>query len=117
MRNDKQRLIDIMFEIAIHMQIGSAHFETREACAEWVADQLRKCGYPTRPCGSSWGVLESIKIPVHTTEQLKTMKCPVPPEPDWNPPRTQDYCVTCGESPQSGNHTLGNCLYIRPDPE
>jgi len=26
--------------------------------AEWVADQLKQCGYPTKPCGMSWGVLE-----------------------------------------------------------
>jgi hypothetical protein len=25
--------------------------------AEWTAGQLRDCGFPTVPCGMSWGVL------------------------------------------------------------
>jgi len=26
--------------------------------ANWVAEQLRGCGFDTTPCGSSWGVLK-----------------------------------------------------------
>jgi hypothetical protein len=56
-RSPEQKLIDIMFEIAqvsaIHM-----HGKPREEICAWVADQLRKIGFPTTPCGISWGVLE-----------------------------------------------------------
>lgn len=31
-----------------------------DIAAEWVADQLRKCGFDTAPCGASWGVLKHI---------------------------------------------------------
>lgn len=31
--------------------------QSREDVAEWVANQLKECGFPTKPCGASWGVL------------------------------------------------------------
>jgi hypothetical protein len=55
----QQKLIDIMFEIALTCREKSDWLEnmTREDVASWVADQLRACGFDTKPCGSSWGVL------------------------------------------------------------
>lgn len=56
----EQKLIDIMFEMALTMHSHSDHFktQTREQVAEWVAGQLRSCGFDTAPCGSSWAVLK-----------------------------------------------------------
>lgn len=31
---------------------------TIEQRAEWVANQLRGCGFDTHPCGASWGILK-----------------------------------------------------------
>lgn len=58
-REAEQKLIDLTFEIAITMQMHRKAFKkkSREEVAAWVADQLKKCGYPTVPCGMSWGVL------------------------------------------------------------
>jgi hypothetical protein len=53
----EQHLIDIMFEIVMTLREHPHMLEDREKLAEWVADQLRKCGYPTVPMGMSWGVL------------------------------------------------------------
>ena len=56
----EQKLIDIMFQIALTIQANPGDFQgmTNEQVAEWVADQLRQCGFPTAPCGMSWGVLQ-----------------------------------------------------------
>lgn len=58
-KNNKQKLIDIVFEIAA---LSSEQWERNEFYniydhMRWVADQLEKCGFPTKPIGSSWGVL------------------------------------------------------------
>lgn len=55
----EQKLIDIMFDIVMTMHDYPKSFEnaTREQKAEWVAKQLRGCGFDTIPMGSSWGVL------------------------------------------------------------
>lgn len=57
MEQPEQKLIDIMFQIAFaaaeHM-----HGRSMEEIAAWVADQLRQCGFPTTPVGSSWGYLD-----------------------------------------------------------
>lgn len=65
----EQKLVDIMFQIA---QFSSIYFipkdgdaanyyedDFREKHMEWVAEQLRKCGFDTQPMGSSWGVLKN----------------------------------------------------------
>ena len=54
-----QKLIDIMFEVAITINKNSKSFQhlDNEELAEWVAKQLKACGFPTEPVGSSWGVL------------------------------------------------------------
>lgn len=65
--NREQKLIDIMFEIAQASyrwdrndtdEITSYYNEGREKHMEWVAEQLRSCGFDTRPVGMSWGVLK-----------------------------------------------------------
>lgn len=56
----EQQLVDIMFEVAITIHTHpSFRAKTREEVAEWVAHQLKECGFETTPCGASWGVLKS----------------------------------------------------------
>jgi PIN domain nuclease of toxin-antitoxin system len=59
MKAQEQKLVDIMFEVALTISDKKLKLykKTNEEKAEWVADQLRKCGFNTMPCGSSWGVL------------------------------------------------------------
>jgi hypothetical protein len=54
-----QHLIDIMFEV-VSMTNTYPSFKnmSHEELMGWVARQLRISGYPTRPCGASWGLLE-----------------------------------------------------------
>jgi hypothetical protein len=59
-KSREQKLIDIMFEVA---QISRYHFGKmenydRDKHMEWVAEQLRICGFDTEPRGLSWGVLK-----------------------------------------------------------
>jgi len=59
----EQKLVDIMFEIALLISDRSdeKHDLTKwsnEKKADWIADQLRKCGFDTYRCGSSWGILK-----------------------------------------------------------
>lgn len=55
---EQQKLIDIMFDLVL-----SAHswesFQSKSIneIAEWVASNLKECGFDTKPIGSSWGVL------------------------------------------------------------
>jgi hypothetical protein len=62
--NREQELIDIMFQIAQFSAIyhkadtKDAYFEKHAAHMEWVAEQLRQCGFDTQPMGASWGVLK-----------------------------------------------------------
>lgn len=57
----EQKLIDLTFEITamISNPIYSFLFahKTQEERMDWVATQLRSCGFDTQPIGSSWGVL------------------------------------------------------------
>ena len=55
--SSKQELIDIMFQVAM-VAAQHLHGKSNEEIAEWVAKQLRDCGYDTFPCGASWGVLK-----------------------------------------------------------
>lgn len=56
---EDQKLIDICFQIGIVISDPEYKFhkKTREERATWIAQQLAACGYPTVPCGASWGVL------------------------------------------------------------
>lgn len=55
---DLQRLVDICFSLAIMVHCDE-RFTKRDmdGVAAYVADQLRQCGFPTCPMGSSWGIL------------------------------------------------------------
>lgn len=57
----EQKLVDIMFQVAMTLTMENfrEHFasKSREEVAEWVAYQLRACGFETKPCGLSWEVL------------------------------------------------------------
>lgn len=57
----EQKLVDITFEIALLLtsEKYADHFRKlgRDGVAEYVANQLNGCGFPTTPVGSSWGVL------------------------------------------------------------
>lgn len=54
-RRREQKLIDMMFEIAVRGQV--LRFASRNEAADYVASQLRAIGFDTRPLGISWGVL------------------------------------------------------------
>ena len=57
MQMNDQKLIDITFEIAL-VAANYLHGKTNEEIAEWVAKQLRDCGFDTEPRGASWGILK-----------------------------------------------------------
>jgi len=58
-KND-QRLVDICFEIGLLIsdQRYDLYTKSKEEKAEWIAKQLRICGFDTQPMGSSWGKLK-----------------------------------------------------------
>ena len=58
-RSKEQKLVDICFEMAITLQMNQEWLkkQSREDVADWVADILKKNGFPTTPCGMCWGVL------------------------------------------------------------
>lgn len=58
MQNNEQKLIDIMFEIALTIH-NNPYFinKNNEEICDWIRDQLKKCGFNTQPIGSSWGIL------------------------------------------------------------
>lgn len=53
----EQRLVDIMFSIALLIYHKRTKPKTEDECAQWIAQQLALCGFPTQRVGSSWGVL------------------------------------------------------------
>ena len=57
---DHQKLVDIMFQVAESCAVYQKN-ETTEDRMEYVATQLRACGFDTEPVGSSWGVLKEPK--------------------------------------------------------
>lgn len=58
-RSNEQKLIDIMFQIGLTIHNNEWFQEkTNEEVAEWIANQLRECGFDTQPMGCSWGVLK-----------------------------------------------------------
>ena len=55
---DKQKLVDICFQIAFTVQRNKSLIDMpHEQLAEWVITQLKNSGFETMPCGASWGVL------------------------------------------------------------
>ena len=60
MKNNEQKLIDIMFQVGLTIhQYESFQKMTKEEVAEWIAKQLRDCGYDTEPMGASWAILKT----------------------------------------------------------
>lgn len=59
----EQKLIDLCFSLVLHYRTyqdnGLMKAKTQEEVAEWVAYNLRECGFPTTPIGMSWGVLQN----------------------------------------------------------
>jgi len=60
MKSRIQRLIDICFEIGLVISDPKLDLykKTNDEKGEWIANQLRQCGFDTDPCGASWGVLK-----------------------------------------------------------
>ena len=56
----EQKLIDIMFQIA-QASAEHMHGKTQEEICTWVTEQLKDCGFETKPVGSSWGVLQNVR--------------------------------------------------------
>ena len=61
MSEDKQKLVNVCFEIGLMISEPKYKFyeKTIEQRAGWIADQLRKTGFDTVPRGMSWGVLKN----------------------------------------------------------
>lgn len=58
-KKEQQELINILFQIASATKIEPSIKKMKyPQYMEWVAEQLRKCGYDTAPCGMSWGILK-----------------------------------------------------------
>ena len=62
MREIAQELIDICFQCVLVATDDKCYkiknAKNDEIKAEWVARQLRSCGFNTEPMGMSWGVLQ-----------------------------------------------------------
>lgn len=58
--NREQKLVDICFSIGMLMSDPQHDFVKmdNEQKAEYIARQLRSCGFDTYPCGALWGVLK-----------------------------------------------------------
>lgn len=56
MKDREQQLVNICYEVAL-TAAEYMHGKTNEEIATWVTRQLKLCGFPTKPCGSLWGVL------------------------------------------------------------
>ena len=55
----EQDLVDICFSVAFSVRHSEAlQNMSREDLADWVSHKLDKCGFKTKPCGISWGVLQ-----------------------------------------------------------
>lgn len=59
-KSNEQKLVDLCFELVLTAtQDKKFCKKSNEEKAAWVADQLRKCGFDTKPVGCSWGVLKN----------------------------------------------------------
>lgn len=59
-QSQEQKLISICFQIAQIVWRRPAVFKKmdQQKFCEWVAQQLRDCGFDTEPVGASWGMLK-----------------------------------------------------------
>ncbi len=67
----EQKLVDVCFEIGLTVADNSEFFKqkSKEDIAQWIANQLKKCDFPTTPMGMSWGVLSDDRdLPVCNVE-------------------------------------------------
>ena len=56
--DEKQQLIDICFQIGLVIKDSKVlQGMSNEKVAQWIAQQLKECGFETQPVGSSWGIL------------------------------------------------------------
>lgn len=57
----EQKLVDICFQIGLLISDTKydLYKKTKEEKVEWIANQLRQCGFDTQPMGASWGVLKT----------------------------------------------------------
>lgn len=53
----EQKLVDMIFEMAVRTAMGDYKFASREEAARWAARNLRALGFNTTPVGMSFGVL------------------------------------------------------------
>ena len=64
MRSREQELIDLCFSLTF-AALDTKYFKldklSRDEVGEWIARQLRGCGFDTQPMGMSWGVLKEDK--------------------------------------------------------
>lgn len=61
-KSDEQKLVDICFEIGLTIKGNEAlKSMSNEGLANWIAEQLRGCGFDTIPMGSSCGMLKKNK--------------------------------------------------------
>ena len=104
-RSKEQQLVDICFSIALTVKDNYKHFKKKdnEFVANWVAEQLRGCGFDTSPCGSSWGVLnfnkDKIKFAQEMCPHSETEKKYEYTEGDYlnkSEYRTLTVCKNCG---------------------
>lgn len=81
----EQKLINICFELVMTARDwNDFQFKSYEDLAEWVAKNLRGCGFDTEPCGSSWGVLKQrTDFPLSRRVEYKRDDNKFIPSEDW----------------------------------
>lgn len=62
MSKREQKLIDLCFQLILFATSDHCSFEFKNKPnpekAQWVANQLKRCGFNTVPVGYSWGILK-----------------------------------------------------------
>jgi len=59
MKTQQQKLVDLMFEVAM-ASANYMHGRTNEEIAEFVRKVLSDSEFPTTAIGASWGVLDKV---------------------------------------------------------
>ena len=59
--SNEQRLVDISFQLVLALYNDQEWLkkQSRDQVVDWTADQLRQCGFDTKPVGSSHGFLQN----------------------------------------------------------
>lgn len=73
--SDMQKLVDVCFEIGLTISDPKFKFTkmTQEKRAEWIAKQLRLCGFDTEPVGASYGRLKRPVPPLRGRTNIVAM--------------------------------------------